>query len=115
MTISDTQRQILADAAQHEARLATAPDSLPAAARNAVFRSMIKHGLLVEIPAPQAYIGLGWRQDEAGPWIALRITTVHSAEGATEPAFQADHDQPGRGARQVACRCASKRDLRPRD
>jgi hypothetical protein len=76
MTISDTQRQILADAAQHEAQLAFSPTGLPAAARNAVFRSMIKHGLLAEIPAPQEYIGCGWRQDEAGAWIALRITDV---------------------------------------
>jgi hypothetical protein len=74
MTLSETQRQVLAAAAQHEAQLAIAPSGLPAAARNAVFRSMIKHGLLAEIPAPQEYIGLGWRQDEAGAWIALRIT-----------------------------------------
>jgi hypothetical protein len=40
MTLSDTQRQILAAAAQHDARLATAPGGLPAAARNAVFRSI---------------------------------------------------------------------------
>jgi hypothetical protein len=74
MTISDTQRQILADAAQHEAQLAFSPSGLPAAARHAVFRSMIKHGLLAEIPAPLEYIGGGWRQDEAGAWIAPRIT-----------------------------------------
>ncbi|GGC66644.1 hypothetical protein GCM10011504_50790 [Siccirubricoccus deserti] len=73
MTLSDTQRQILTAATQHEARLATAPRGLPAAARNAVFRSMLKHGLLTEVPAPTEYVGLGWRQDEAGAWIALRL------------------------------------------
>jgi hypothetical protein len=31
-----------------------------------VFRSMIKHGLLTEVLAPAEYVGLGWRQDEAG-------------------------------------------------
>jgi hypothetical protein len=74
MPLSETQRQILAAAAQHDAWLATAPPSLPAAARNAVFRSMLKHGLLTEVPAPAEYVALGWRQDETGAWIALQIT-----------------------------------------
>jgi hypothetical protein len=74
MTLSDTQRQILAAAAEHEAHLATAPRSLPAAARNAMFRSVLKHGVLTEVPVQPEYVGLGWRQDEAGAWIVLRIT-----------------------------------------
>jgi hypothetical protein len=74
--LSDTQRTILAAAAQHEAQLATAPRNLPAGARNVVFRSMLKHGLLTETPAPAGCVGLGWRQDEAGTWIALRLTDV---------------------------------------
>jgi hypothetical protein len=74
MTLSDTQRQILTAAAQNEHHLATAPRGLPAAARNAVFRSMLKHGFLAEVPAPAECVGLGWRQDEAGAWIVLRIT-----------------------------------------
>jgi hypothetical protein len=92
MTLSDTQRQILAAAAQHEHRLATTPHGLPAAARNAVFRSMLKHSLLAEVPAPAEYSGLGWRQDEAGTWIALRITDTglraigeDTTEGGPEP------------------------------
>jgi hypothetical protein len=95
MTISDTQRQILAAAAQHDARLATAPGSLPAAARNAVFRSMLKHGLLSEVPGPAEYIDLGWRQDEAGTWIVLRITDAglqaigeDTMEGSSEPSTE---------------------------
>src|SRR4051794_35947225 len=76
MTVSDTQQQILTAAAEHEHRLAMAPRGLPAAARNAVFRSMLKNGLLAEVPAPPEYAGLGWRQDEAGAWIALRITNA---------------------------------------
>jgi hypothetical protein len=95
MTISDTQRQILAAAAQHAARLAIAPGTLPTAARNAVFRSMLKHGLLTEVPALAEYVGLGWRQDEAGGWIALRITDAglqaisdDAAEGMSEPSTE---------------------------
>ena len=44
--LSDTQRVILSAAAQHEMGLARAPKTLPAAARNAVFRSLIKNNLL---------------------------------------------------------------------
>jgi len=72
--LSDSQRVILSAAAQHEMGLARAPKTLPAAARNAVFRSLIKNNLLTEINAPREYVGLGWRQDEDGTWIVARIT-----------------------------------------
>jgi len=72
--LSDTQRVILSAAAQHEMGLARAPKSLPAAARNAVFRSLIKNNLLTEINAARDYVGLGWRQDEDGTWFVARIT-----------------------------------------
>jgi len=39
--------------AQHLERFATAPKALPAAARNAVFRSMLKNGLLARCAAPR--------------------------------------------------------------
>ncbi len=72
--LSDTQRVILSAAAQHEMGLARAPKTLPAAARNAVFRSLIKNNLLTEINAPRDHVGLGWRQDDDGTWIVARIT-----------------------------------------
>jgi hypothetical protein len=72
--LSDTQAAILCAAAQHEAGLAKTPRSLPAAARNAVFRSLLRNNLLTEINAPRGYIGLGWRQDDEGTWIVARIT-----------------------------------------
>jgi len=72
--LSDTQRVILSAAAQHEMGLARAPKTLPAAARNAVFRSLLKNNLLTEINAPREHVGLGWRQDEDGTWIVTRIT-----------------------------------------
>lgn len=73
MKLSDTQAVILSQASQHEQRLAPLP-KLPAAARNAVVRSMLEHGLLEERAAPRQHTGFGWRQDEDGAWIALRIT-----------------------------------------
>ncbi|MDB5412495.1 MAG: hypothetical protein JWR10_830 [Rubritepida sp.] len=61
--LSDTPSVILSQAGQHEALLATASTNLPAAARQAVFRSMLKNQLLKELPAPAEYRDLGWRQD----------------------------------------------------
>jgi hypothetical protein len=57
--LSDTQRVILSKAAQHETLLATPPAKLPAAARQAVLRSMIGKALLEEVSAPREAIGLG--------------------------------------------------------
>ena len=74
--LSDTQRVILSKAAQHEALLAEPPAKLPAAARQSVLRSLVAKGVLEEVPAPRGHIGLGWRQDEDGAWMALRITAA---------------------------------------
>ena len=74
MKLSDTQSLILSKASQHEHGLAAAPQGLPAAARNAVFRSMLKNGLLEKCAAPPQYAGLAWREDADGARIALRIT-----------------------------------------
>ena len=72
--LSASQRVILSAAAQHEMGLARAPKTLPAAGRNAVFRSMIKTNLLTKINAPREHVGLGWRQDDDGTWMVARIT-----------------------------------------
>ncbi len=74
MMLSDTQSLMLGKASRHPERLAAAPTGLPAAARNAVFRSMLKNGLLAECAAPREYAGLAWRQVADGVGIALRIT-----------------------------------------
>ncbi|MBR0658698.1 DUF3489 domain-containing protein [Neoroseomonas oryzicola] len=96
--LSDTQRVILSRAAQHEAQLATPPDKLPAAARQSVLRSLIGKGLLEEVPAPREAVGLGWRQDEDGAWIALRITAAGLAaigvEAEAETAIESDRAAP---------------------
>jgi hypothetical protein len=74
--LSDTQRVILSNAAQHEVLLAAPPAKLPAAARNAVLCSLLAKTVLEEIAAPRECVVLGWRQDEDGAWIALRITAA---------------------------------------
>jgi len=116
--LSDSQRVILSAAAQHEMGLARPPISLPAAARNAVFRSLIKNNLLTEINAPREHVGLGWRQDEDGTWIVARVTddglraigidpnegdalagTAPTVAPAAEPATQdANSDEPAQVA-----------------
>jgi hypothetical protein len=83
--LSDTQAQILTAAAQHDAHLAQAPEGLPAAARNAVFRSMLKNGLLEELPTQTEYRGLTWRREEDETPVALRITGVGLQAIGAEP------------------------------
>jgi hypothetical protein len=90
--LSDTQSIILSQASQHEALLAAAPKGLPAGARQAVIRSMLKNLLLEELPAPAEHRDLGWRQDDDGAWVALRITNdglraigAKTEEPTTEP------------------------------
>ena len=74
MTLSPTQTQILTAAAQHEQHFAKSPPGLPAGARNAVFRSMLRDDLLAEVAAPHEHVGLAWRQKEAGTSMVARIT-----------------------------------------
>ncbi|GGJ44719.1 DUF3489 domain-containing protein [Neoroseomonas lacus] len=83
--LSETQRVILSKAARHEALLTEPPAKLPAAARNAVLRSLLAKGLLGEIPAPREFADLGWRQDDDGGRIALRITDAGLAAIGVEP------------------------------
>jgi hypothetical protein len=111
MTLSDTQRVILSAAAQHEMGLARAPKTLPAAARNAVFRSLIKNNLLTEINAPREHVGLGWRQDEDGTWIVARITDAGLRAIGIDPnagdAREEDEQSPEAIARRNAERRAA--------
>jgi hypothetical protein len=90
MKLSDTQGLILSKASQHEQGLATAPKTLPAAARNAVFRSMLKNGLLAECAAPRECLGLAWREDADGAPIALRITDAGLRAIGVDPSEEGD-------------------------
>jgi hypothetical protein len=85
MALSDFARHILAAAPQHPLRLAAPPDRLPAAACQAVLNSLLKQGYVEECEAPQEYTGVGWRQDAAGAWIALRVTDAGLLTIGAEP------------------------------
>ncbi len=73
MPLSDTAFRILSEASQHPLGLATPPATLPAAARSAVLRSLLKQGLLVESTAPVGENGRGWPQHD-GALVAMQIT-----------------------------------------
>ena len=109
MKLSDTQRVILSAAAQHEMGLARAPRTLPAAARNAVFRSLIKNNLLTEINAPREHVGLGWRQDEDGTWIVARITDDGLRAIGIDPNEGDAREEDEQSAEAIARRNAERR------
>ncbi len=75
--LSDTALVLLNKAATRDDRLVEPPNHLPAAARNAVVRSLLKQGLLIE-DAVELHHPLAWRTDESDAdlrcSIALRIT-----------------------------------------
>jgi hypothetical protein len=75
--LSDTALVLLNKAASRDDRLAEPPNHLPAAARNAVVRSLLKEGLLIE-GAVEYNHPLAWRTDETDAdlrcSIALRMT-----------------------------------------
>jgi hypothetical protein len=73
MTISDTARSILSQGSQHPLGLTAPPATLPAAARNAVLRSLLKRGLLVQYTASVENTGHGWLQSD-GAWATMQIT-----------------------------------------
>ena len=101
MTLSDTQSLVLSKASQHPERLAAAPPGLPAAARDAVFRAMLRSGLLVECAAPDGHADLAWRADADGTRIALRATAAGLRAIGIEP--QRDEAVTGVEAHAEAC------------
>jgi hypothetical protein len=107
--LSDSQRVILSAAAQHEMGLARAPKTLPAAARNAVLRSLIKNNLLTEINAPQEFVGLGWRQDDDGTWIVARITDEGLRAIGIDPNEGDAREKDEQSAEAIARRNAQRR------
>ena len=100
--LSDTQRVILSAAAQHEMGLARAPKTLPAAARNAVFRSLIKNNLLTEINAPRDYVG----------WAGARMTRVPGSWRASPTRVSAARRPPAQFDLRAAPRLVERR-VRP--
>ena len=108
MKLSDTARVVLSRAAQHPERLAEPPKHLPAAARDAVVRSLLKNTLLAEVPCPREHLALAWRQDEDGAHIALQVTDAGLAAIGIEPAPETTVDAMERGGLCAHARMAPK-------
>jgi hypothetical protein len=83
MNLSETARRILNAAAKHPLGLAAPPAALPAAARDAVRRSLLKQGLVAECAAPVEQNGLGWRLPDATS-TAMQITEAGRLAVATD-------------------------------
>ena len=62
--LSDTALVLLGKAAQNDDRFAEPPKHLPAAACNAVVRSLLKQGLLIE-DAVELNHPMAWRTDDS--------------------------------------------------
>lgn len=86
MTLSPTQTRILTAAAQHEQHLAKSPPGLPAGARNTVFRSTLRNGLLAEVAAPPEHVALAWRRNEDGTPMVARVTEAGLRAIGVDPA-----------------------------
>jgi hypothetical protein len=83
MNLSDTARRILSTAATRPLGHAIPPEALPAAARNAVGRSLLRQGQIEECAASVEQAGLGWRRPD-GSWTAMQITETGRQAVATE-------------------------------
>ena len=100
--LSDTALVLLNKAAARDDRLVEPPNHLPAAARNAVVRSLLKQGLLIE-DAVELNHPLAWRTDESDADLrcsmALRMTddgfrALNLDPLSSEPAEADETDAP---------------------
>ena len=96
MTLSDTQRLILTQAAEHSAGLAMPPATLPPAPRAAVAKALLKAGLVARgEQGDEAQAPLAWKLD--GEQVLLVITQAGRqalAPAAAEPPAATVEDAP---------------------
>ena len=106
---SPTQPQTLATSAQHPPLLAEAPPNLPAAARNAVFQSMLRAGLLEEVSAADEEVRRALRITAAG---LKAVGEPRPAEPAKEAVRSVQEDR-GRQSTSVDMPEIQKRPVAP--
>jgi hypothetical protein len=90
--LTDTQRSILAGAAQHSEHLALPPHRLPAGARHTVAKAMLKQGLVIEVRGADNDADACWTVD--GEEVLLMIT----AEGLRAIGVAADDSAAAAGS-----------------
>ena len=91
-TLSATAHAVLKAAAARGDRLAQPPDHLPTAAQRAVVQSLLKAGLLEEVPADDDEPA--WRTAEDGTRHALRVTHAGLVAVGVETASTVAEDAP---------------------
>ncbi len=63
MMLSETQSLVLSKASEHPMGFALAPKHIPAAAREAVYRSLVSKGLVTQHVAMQGEVDFAWQDD----------------------------------------------------
>jgi Protein of unknown function (DUF3489) len=77
MSLTDTQRLILSNAADHPAGFAAPPPSLPPAPRAAVAKALLKAGLLTQVKPAEHDAAVAWKLD--GEVVVLALTEAGRA------------------------------------
>lgn len=96
MKLTDTQRVILSQASQRPDGLAYPPERLPAAARQAVAKALLKHDLVIAVHRP-AYDAIAkWMVD--GDEMLLKITDAGLRAIGVEPTPPAEDDEQSEAA-----------------
>lgn len=98
MPLFDTARSILTEASQHPRGIAVPPTNLPAAARHAVLRSLLRQGLVAEYSASADHLGRGWRQADGSTATLQIIDAGRQAIGYGKPRNAIDPVAPSSSA-----------------
>ncbi|WP_372623393.1 DUF3489 domain-containing protein [Falsiroseomonas sp.] len=93
MKLTDTQRAILAAAAQHPEHLAYPPERLPAGARQKVAQALLKQDLVIAVHRPAYDAHAKWTVD--GDEMLLKITDEGLRAIGIEPAASVADAAPG--------------------
>ncbi|GGG39371.1 hypothetical protein GCM10010964_28670 [Caldovatus sediminis] len=96
MKLTDTQRIILSQASQRPDGLAYPPERLPAAARQAVAKALLKHDLVIAVHRPAHDAVALWTVD--GDSVLLKIADEGLRAIGVEPATPAEEDEQSEAA-----------------
>jgi hypothetical protein len=107
MKLSDTQRAILAAAAEHPEHLAYPPERLPAGARQTVAKALLKNDLVIGVHRPAYDAVAKWTVD--GEEMLLKITDDGLRAIGIDPNAGDAREEDEQGAEAIARRNAARR------
>ncbi|WP_240791151.1 DUF3489 domain-containing protein [Roseomonas sp. AR75] len=111
MKLSDTQRAILAAAAEHPEHLAYPPERLPAGARQKVAQALLKNNLVIGVHRPAYDAHAKWTVD--GDEMLLKITDDGLRAIGIDPNAGDAPDEDEQSAAAIARRNAERRAAAP--